>query len=155
MMKFTSLMHVSYMTDNMEQMCRFYQDTLGLRPKMIMRYQDYADRPQSSFFARAQTEPARICIIYFEIAPGQFLELLDCDHADRPHTERPKCPHFALTVEDIFAAKQALLAAGIPIDSDIALGPTGTYQLWIHDPDGNPFEIMQYTDRSLQLLGNC
>ena len=26
--------------------------------------------------------------------------------------------------------------------------------MWIHDPDGNKFEIMQYTDKSLQHHGN-
>ena len=26
--------------------------------------------------------------------------------------------------------------------------------MWIHDPDGNRIEIMQYTDESFQITGN-
>lgn len=33
-------------------------------------------------------------------------------------------------------------------------GQSETWQMWIHDPDGNKFEIMQYTDKSLQHHGN-
>ncbi|MCM3600429.1 VOC family protein [Robertmurraya korlensis] len=47
------------------------------------------------------------------------------------------------------------MAAGITIDSDISKGPSETYQLWIQDPDGNKIEIMQYTENSLQVKGNC
>ncbi len=26
--------------------------------------------------------------------------------------------------------------------------------MWVHDPDGNKFEIMQYTDKSFQVVGH-
>lgn len=153
-MTFTSIMHVSYMTGNMKEMCRFYQNILGLKPKMVMRFRDYADRPQSVFFKRAKTDPYGICIVYFEIVPGQFIELLACVPDELQPAEHMRCPHFALTVDDIGRVKEELLCAGVEIDSDISIGPTGTYQMWIHDPDGNPFEIMQYTEQSLQIIGN-
>jgi hypothetical protein len=41
---------------------------------------------------------------------------------------------------------------GIKLDKDIDLGPDGTYQLWIVDPDGNRIELMQYTEKSKQLI---
>lgn len=154
-MTFDSLMHVSYMTDHMDEMFRFYHETLGLRPKMVMRYRDYADRPKSIFYAPAREKPDAICSVYFEIVPGQFVELLECLPGITLPREHLRCPHFALTVKDIRKAKEELVQKNVPIDSDIGIGPTGTYQMWIHDPDGNPFEIMQYTERSLQIIGNC
>ena len=45
-------------------------------------------------------------------------------------------------------------AAGIEPDTDISKGPSGTYQQWYHDPDGNKFEVMQYTEDSWQLRGH-
>ena len=40
------------------------------------------------------------------------------------------------------------------IDTPITKGPSETYQMWLHDPDGNKFEIMQFTDKSIQVVGN-
>ena len=39
------------------------------------------------------------------------------------------------------------------LDSGITLGVDNTWQFWMHDPDGNPFEIMEYTPQSLQVVG--
>ena len=44
--------------------------------------------------------------------------------------------------------------AGVDIDIEPNKGQSETWQMWIHDPDGNKFEIMQYTDKSLQFKGN-
>ena len=62
--------------------------------------------------------------------------------------------HFALMVDDIFEARKELIEAGIEIDIEPNKGQSETWQMWIHDPDGNKFEIMQYTDLSLQHQGN-
>lgn len=158
-MKFSSLMHVSFFTDQMEAIRDFYEKKLGIKPKMIVRFGAYKGSQNRLFGPMAETHPDDICIIYFEIAPGQFVEFF------------PKFPgqsedrfawnsvlgysHFGLLVEDIFQAKEELIAAGVEIDTDISKGPSETYQLWIHDPDGNKIEVMQYTENSLQVKGNC
>lgn len=36
---------------------------------------------------------------------------------------------------------------------DISLGIDNTWVMWMKDPDGNPFEIMEYTDKSYQVIG--
>ena len=46
------------------------------------------------------------------------------------------------------------IEAGIEIDIEPNKGQSETWQMWIHDPDGNKCEIMQYTDLSLQHQGN-
>lgn len=57
-------------------------------------------------------------------------------------------------VDDIHEAREELVKAGIEIDIEPNKGQSETWQMWIHDPDGNKFEIMQYTDKSLQHHGN-
>ena len=56
-------------------------------------------------------------------------------------------------MDDIYKTKEELVSKGVKIDTDISFGPDYTYQMWIHDPDGNKFEIMQYTERSFQMVG--
>ena len=48
-------------------------------------------------------------------------------------------------VDDIYEAREELVKAGIEIDIEPNKGQSETWQMWIHDPDGNKFEIMQYT----------
>ena len=40
------------------------------------------------------------------------------------------------------------------IETGISLGMDKTYQMWMHDPEGNRFELMEYTDESYRLHGN-
>ena len=56
---------------------------------------------------------------------------------------------------DIYKARDEFLEKGIELDTDISKGPSETYQMWLHDPDGNKFEVMQYTENSIQVKGNC
>ena len=37
------------------------------------------------------------------------------------------------------------------IETNIKLGMDKSLQMWIHDPEGNRFELMEYTDESYQL----
>ena len=49
---------------------------------------------------------------------------------------------------------EQLVAAGVVPDTEISKGPSETYQFWVSDPDGNKFEIMQFTDKSYQVVGH-
>jgi hypothetical protein len=51
-------------------------------------------------------------------------------------------------------AREELVKNGVEIDIEPNKGQSETWQMWIHDPDGNKFEIMQYTPLSLQHKGN-
>ena len=76
------------------------------------------------------------------------------DRDDTPWNGRLGYSHFALTVDDIFAAYDELVAAGVTPDTQVSKGPSETYQFWVSDPDGNKFEVMQYTDKSYQVVGH-
>ncbi len=158
-MEFKSIMHVAFFTDRMDEMLDFYVNKLGAVKKAVVKYGVYLNRDDRPAMQKiAKTDPERIFNIYLEIAPGQFVELFTADEKQKPHTkwnEHKDYSHYALLVDDIFRAKEELLAAGITPDTDISKGPSETYQMWIHDPDGNKFEIMQYTENSVQVKGNC
>ena len=158
-MLFNAIMHVSFYTDRMDEMIDFYQNKLEATPKVVVRYKIYLDRDdRPAFQAIAREDPERVFYMYFELAPGQFVELFPKNEGmvddDMPWNSRLGYSHFALTVDDIYAVREKMEAAGVEFDTAISKGPSETYQMWAHDPDGNMFEIMQYTENSYQLVGH-
>lgn len=155
-MEFKSLMHISFFTDQLEVIRDFYENKLGAKAKMIVRNSRYKGTDNPLWSKKAETDPDGICIIYFEVAPQQFVEFFPKVDGQGEHIEANASlgySHFSLLVNDIFKTKQELIEAGIQIDRDISKGKSETYQMWIHDPDGNNIEIMQFTEQSEQLKG--
>jgi len=155
---FQSIMHVAFFTDKMDEMINFYTEKLGGKIKTINRYSEYLnrdDRPRQQAIAR--TDPDRIFNVYIELAPLQFVEMFPAEEEQKPHcgfNEHKGYSHFALLTEDIFLTRKELEAKGVKAISSISKGPSETYQMWYEDPDGNRFEIMQFTENSLQIKGN-
>ena len=153
-----SIMHVSFLTDNMDQMIRFYTEVLGFRLTVLTKYRQYLnrdDRPQMK--AIAQKDPDRIVNVYLDAGNGQFIELLGASEGLKPHDQWNTSigySHFALLVDDINEAYEDFIKKGVTPDTKISKGRSETYQFWITDPDGNRFEVMQYTDKSYQVVGH-
>jgi catechol 2,3-dioxygenase-like lactoylglutathione lyase family enzyme len=153
------MMHIAYYTDKMEEMVDFYTNKLGLELKVLVRFGIYKDRDDRPLMQKiAKEDPDRIFNVYIEMAPGQFIELfpkMEGQTEDTaPWNSRLGYSHYGLTCDDIFETRKKLEAAGVVFDTEISKGPSETYQMWTHDPDGNKFEIMQYTDRSFQVVGH-
>ena len=107
--------------------------------------------------ALAESDPEGIFNVYIEIADGQFIELFPAQEdqtEDVGWNQRLGYSHFSLTVDDIFETKKELEEKGLIPDTQPSKGPSETWQMWFHDPDGNRFEIMQYTEDSYQLKGH-
>ena len=90
--------------------------------------------------------------------PGYFIELFYGDGQELkrvPNFEDIGYTHFAIIVDDIQALHDRIVSLGGEkyLDTGISLGMDETYQMWMHDPDGNKFEFMQYTEKSFQLVG--
>lgn len=156
-MAFNAIMHVSFYTENLAEMERFYTEVLGGTVKIVTRAKLYKGLNRGVYSELAETDPEKIIIEYIELAPGQFIELFPATDASEPHDPLAGIAgysHFALTVDDIVAAREQLERRGLVFDTPISKGPSETYQMWAHDPDGNKFEIMQYTEASFQLVGN-
>ena len=153
-----SIMHVSFLTDNMDEMIRFYTEILGFKLTVLTRYRQYInrdDRPKMK--AIAQKDPDRIVNVYLDAGNGQFIELLGASEGLKPHDQWNTSigySHFALLVDDINEAYDDFVKKGINPDTGISKGPSETYQFWITDPDGNRFEVMQYTEKSYQVVGH-
>lgn len=158
-MNYISMMHIAFYTDRMDEMVDFYVNKLGGKIKSLTRFKVYAhreDRPRYQEIAKR--DPERIFNLYIEIAPGQFIELFPKNPGqladEREWQARLGYSHFALLTEDIFAAREALAQKGVLPFKEPSKGPSETWQMWYQDPDGNRFEIMQYTENSVQVKGN-
>ncbi len=166
-MKINQIGHIAFNCKNMEKTKKFYCEQLGLPIKFEMTYKDLfemmkedprgAKLMNNKFVQMIHKKMSnKLWLFYVEISPNQFIEFFPKSKRILPY--RPggvtnAYQHFALIVDDIHKTKEELISKGIKIDSDIRLGPDNTYQMWIHDPDGNRFEFMQYTDKSYQVVG--
>jgi catechol 2,3-dioxygenase-like lactoylglutathione lyase family enzyme len=109
--------HCSVLITDVERSRRFYRDLLGLKE---------IAKPSTFDFV----------VLWFDLG-GQHLHLL---LKDRPDTPSPR--HFALRVGDVAAARSHLRAQHIPIQEATPI--PGADRFFIHDPDGNRIEIIQW-----------
>lgn len=60
-----------------------------------------------------------------------------------------------MEVENLRDFRQAIIDRGGAeyIDGEITLGVDKAWQMWMHDPEGNKFELMEYTEDSYQIKG--
>jgi catechol 2,3-dioxygenase-like lactoylglutathione lyase family enzyme len=113
----TQLDHCSVLITDVDRSRRFYRDLLGLKE---------IARPSTFDFV----------VVWFDLG-NQHLHLL---LKDRPDTPSPR--HFALRVSDSAAARAYLSAQHIPIQETTPI--PGADRFFIHDPDGNRIEIIQW-----------
>ncbi|MBP2058452.1 catechol 2,3-dioxygenase-like lactoylglutathione lyase family enzyme [Lactobacillus colini] len=104
-MKFNSLMHVGIICKDWDNMVDFYENKLGFKKKVEVKYKEYKDRMDRPEQAKkAETMPDGVMYAYFEIAPGQFIEMYPNEDnllEDVAWHTRTGLFHFSLTVDDI------------------------------------------------------
>ena len=113
----TGLHHVSIVVTDLEQSRRFYTRVLGLRE---------IARPASFDFV----------VVWYDLG-GQHIHLVP---RETPDTHSPR--HFALQVEDAAAAREHFATFGVPTRETTPI--PGCDRFFVHDPDGNLIEIMQW-----------
>jgi len=127
----TKLAHVCIESDDLERTEKFYA-VLGLS----RRYE----------FRNLQDQ----LVGYYLAFPGSptYIEVI------KTRTPRPTglVRHFAIEVDDIESARQALLSAGVKTGTAV-LEKDRTLMITCHDPNGVFIEIQQYTEDSMQLRG--
>lgn len=123
----TRLAHISLQVRDIQRAIAFYRDGLGF--------------PVAFEFARK----GALGGVYFAVGGQSFLEVFENDPP-------VGITHFCLETDDIDAFIAGATAKGI-VCTPKALGDCGTWQTWLRDPDGNAFEIHQYTDASMQFCG--
>ncbi|MBN1128305.1 MAG: VOC family protein [Chitinispirillaceae bacterium] len=96
------------------------------------------------------TRNAAVFGAYLEIAPGSYLELFET--AGAPDAHAGNIAHFCLETDDIDGFISRCRSAPITVTPK-KLGCDRTWQVWLKDPDGNAFEVHQYTEKSSQRTG--
>jgi catechol 2,3-dioxygenase-like lactoylglutathione lyase family enzyme len=109
--------HCSVLITDVERSRRFYGELLGLREIAKPRTFDFV-------------------VIWYDLG-NQHLHLL---LKDRPDT--PSARHFALRVADAAAARAHFAAHGVTMQETTSI--PGADRFFIHDPDGNLIEIIQW-----------
>lgn len=126
--------HVAFLVSDLERSIAFYKEALGFEKKFTLFNDDGTP-----------------WLVYLKMNESQFLELF-------PTTEpldlerKSSYLHLCIEVEDIHEVVEHFTSKGIVLDEPIIKGLDNNYQCWIHDPDGNPIEIMEYGKDALQLL---
>jgi catechol 2,3-dioxygenase-like lactoylglutathione lyase family enzyme len=113
----TQLDHCSVLITDVERSRRFYGGLLGLKEIAKPRTFDFV-------------------VVWYDLG-NQHLHLL---LKDRPDTLSPR--HFALRVADCAAARSHFVAHGVPVQETTPI--PGADRFFIHDPDGNRIEIIQW-----------
>jgi catechol 2,3-dioxygenase-like lactoylglutathione lyase family enzyme len=109
--------HCSVLITNVERSRRFYRDLLGLREIPAPRTFDFV-------------------VLWFELGNQQVHLLLK----EKPDTLSPR--HFALRVTDVQAARRYFLEHRVTVEETTPI--PGADRFFIHDPDGNRIEIIQW-----------
>lgn len=134
------LAHVCFFTDQIDAMVAFYRDVLGFPVKFTLA-----------------TDDGETMGYYFDCGNTTFIEIFDQKLAVKQwggqvQELKPgsQYKHFCLEVTGLAEVKARLEAQGVEV-SPIKTGLDHSLQAWIHDPDGNAIELMEYTHASLQL----
>lgn len=136
----TKIAHTAMKVTDMERAVAFYCGEVGFRKAFEL--------------PDAQGNP---WIVYLKICDGAFLELFYGGEKDRDPayaSDRVGYHHWCVSVGDLtpFAAKA--FEKGWIGSPEPQLGKDGNRSIWIHDPDGNALELVQYAPGSPQMQSN-
>lgn len=136
------LAHICFFTDDPQRLMAFYTEKMGFSIKFDMKHDD--GTPFGWYIA---------------IGDMTFIEIFDQSGAVKEwggevgaleEGSHPRYKHFCFQVEGLEAYRDSLIAKGVEV-TPIKAGLDNSVQCWINDPDGNAIELMEYTEKSLQL----
>ena len=168
MINYNNLAHIAFNVTDMDRALKFYCDGLGMKVAYGMGYDTIYERfkrdieqgtipegmgeEQLAFFEEMKDKP---WMYYIQVKEGQFIELFYTYQGEQPvGIMADKCgyQHCCLEVDDLEAVREEIIKNGIVPVSEIQMGPDYSKQFWVEDPDGNRIEMMQYTEKSYQLV---
>lgn len=167
-MKIKAISHLGFNCKDLEKSIAFYRDILGCTEKFTLTYGDIVADVVKECAAKGEKEPLyvkalrrfadRKWSVYMQWNDESFIELFYAMGANKrriPGQKDLNYTHYSLEVEDIRSFRQEIIARGgaAYLDTEISIGMDHTWQFWMHDPDGNKFEIMEYTPESYQVAG--
>lgn len=126
--------HLAFQVTDMEKSIAFYENAFGFKKKFTL-----------------QDDQGQPWIVYLEVSKTQFIELFYAHNQLNQKPGTTSYQHLCLEIKGIFEFADELIKKGFVLDQPIILGKDNNYQCWIHDPDGNPIELMEYGKDALQL----
>lgn len=88
--------------------------------------------------------------VYLRLAESTFIEIFEDPSLQAP--VNTGLVHFCLETDDLDGMMRELAVQKISF-TEKKLGCDHTWQIWLKDPDGNAFEVHQYTPKSMQFTG--
>jgi catechol 2,3-dioxygenase-like lactoylglutathione lyase family enzyme len=167
-MDIKNLGHIGFNVSDWDAAIKFYCEGLGFKRIYTVTFADLYRQMLSDMEAGTAAFDVNEAVLntfrgmgdtpwhsYLQIVPGQCLELF-YNYNDKPLAGdlSGKCcySHCAIIVDDLEKAWEELEEKGIKADTQIQIGPDFTKQFWLSDPDGNKLELMEYTDKSFQMV---
>ncbi len=124
------LSHVCFFVSDLDEALDFYCGKLGLTKAFDLNILD-----------------GKVKGAYLHVGERTFIELFQGDPEEMPQGVSYR--HCCLEVDDIEGTVTSLKQHGVDV-TEIKTGTDGSYQAWLNDPDGNRFELHQFTDQSRQ-----
>ncbi|OJU17219.1 MAG: hypothetical protein BGN88_03965 [Clostridiales bacterium 43-6] len=128
----TGVGHIAYTVKDLDATLDFYCNKLGFQKMFSLKNDD-----------------GEIWIQYIKVAHGQFIEFFP-ETAGGKWYDDMNYRHIALHTDNIHEDVERLRSLGVKINVEVTEGLDGSFQAWVNDPDGNPIELMQLTEKSLQ-----
>jgi catechol 2,3-dioxygenase-like lactoylglutathione lyase family enzyme len=133
----TTLSHVAIRVTDIDKALDFYCNKLGLKEQFTIK--DDKGNPH---------------LIYLEVAPRQFVELFPGASGPYAQVDTAAQVHLCLEVEDIQKWYEEFKSRGGVPHGEPKFAMDNSWQFWTSDPDGNPIEFHQFTETSMQIVGN-
>lgn len=164
-MKIKELGHVAFKCRNIKKSEEFYCEILGFTRKFTMTYSDLAEaakqraidhnyEPPKEMIEALSQKADKTWFVYLQICSNQFVELFEAGDATEmsiPDDKHFNYQHMALIVDGIENVRDELIEKGVEIDIELDRSVDSNSGFWIHDPDGNKIEIIQYSENAPQL----
>lgn len=132
--------HNAIKVSDMEKSLHFYCDIAGL--EKAFEIHDDQEKPW---------------IVYLKICEGQFIELFYNgvkDPNSRYSADLIGYHHFCFEVDNVQEMAQKMKDEGIMEEAKASLGRDHNSNIWVHDPDGNAVEFVQYHPDSPHMKSN-
>ncbi len=147
--------HLALRVSDMKAAQDFYINKMGFRKAFEIMKNPDGGRPTEKEVVpdSGSFTSEKLWICYIQVSPDSFIEFFTTEGGEEKCCGRDDVVgylHLALMVDDIHAYRDEIVSRGITLDIEPNLGMDGTWQMWLHDPDGNKMEVMQYTETSAQ-----
>ena len=142
--------HTNLIAQNWKKLARFYEQVFGCTPVPPQRALAGRWLEESTGVSDAEIEGIHLRLPGYD-RDGPTLEVFSYNHAQERSstaTNRPGLAHIAFAVEDVDAAREAVVSAGggvvgKTVEVEIAGAGTITF-VYVTDPEGNVIELQRW-----------